>query len=270
MRPARSTLATAKTAVRSTVGLLPFFEYKLKLSRWPQARRLRLEEDRAVALLRRQLGVLPPATVATVIATYQRPVPLRAAVESALAQTFEDQRIIVVDDGAGITARLPEDPRLTIVTLPRNIGFAGIVRNVGIRLTSSRLIAFLDDDNTWDPQHLEVALRAHDRGARLTYSNLRRVDHEGRSVDELGEPFDRAAMRERSLVDTNVLVVERGDDVLFSRVPRRRGDFPLEDWELVWRLSRRLPVEHIPVATATYLLHAGSYYSQWGVEGPAA
>jgi glycosyltransferase involved in cell wall biosynthesis len=249
-----------------TVGTLPLFERWLEVSRWRSARALRREEDRLVATFIAEMGPLPAADVVTIVPTHRRPEMLAAAVASALAQTVTDQRIVVVDDGAGITARLPEDDRLTVVSLPCNVGTAGVVRNIGIRLSRSRLVAFLDDDNTWEPDHLETALAAHAAGVELSYSALRRVDGTGRTIDVLSEPFDRKAMRERSLVDTNVIVVRRRDDLAFSRVPRRRNDFPLEDWELVWRLSRTMRVAHVPTPTVRYLCHEGSNFSAWGTE----
>jgi glycosyltransferase involved in cell wall biosynthesis len=250
--------------VTRTVGHLPFFEYRLEVTRWRAARALRRREDDAVAVLAARLGPLPTADIVTIIPTYRRPELLRAAVASALAQPIPDHHVVVVDDGGATTTTLPEDERLTVLELPANLGTAGAVRNVGIRLSRSRLIAFLDDDNTWEPHHLEVATAAHARGADLTYSSLRRVDGDGRDIDVLDEAFDRHAMRERSLADTNAIVVRRGDDVHFSRVPRRRGDFPLEDWELVWRLSRRLRVHHVPDVTVRYVCHDGSNFSEWG------
>lgn len=266
-RPALVSVArlTARIAVDRSIGQLPLFEYLLESRRMVPARRLRRLEDRYVEMLHRQLGALPPADVVTVIATYRRPAQLREAVASALGQTYPDHRVVVVDDGGGLPCGLPEDPRLTAISLPANVGVAGIVRNVGIRLSSSRLIAFLDDDNVWDPHHLEVAVAGHDEDGEVgvTYSQLRRVDERGELIDVIGEPFSRRALRRTPISDTNVLVIRRDDRVRFSRVPRRRGDFPLEDWELLWRLSRRMAVRFIPVVTATYLQHGGSYFSEW-------
>ncbi|MCZ9339840.1 glycosyltransferase family 2 protein, partial [Streptomyces sp. TRM76130] len=105
-------------------------------------------EDAETRRLAADLPAPPTALVATVIATHRRPEALRAAVRSALAQTVRDQVVIVVDDGAGLPG-LPDDPRLSAVSLSRNTGVAGVVRNVGIRLTRSRYVAFLDDDNLW-------------------------------------------------------------------------------------------------------------------------
>ncbi len=269
MSIADSSRSALKWGVTRTVGELPFFEYRLRATCWKAARQLREREGAEVAALARQGVRIPRSEVATIIPTYRRPDRLGDSVESALAQSFTDQQVVVVDDGAGVEATLPDDPRLTVVHLSRNVGVAGVVRNVGIGISDSRLIAFLDDDNTWEPDHLERAVEAHRAGAEFTYSSLRRVDADGELVDVLGEPFSRRAMRERSLVDTNVIVVRRGPDVHFSRTPRHRGDFPLEDWELTWRLSRRLRVQHIPAITVRYVQHAGSNYSEWGGDSPS-
>jgi glycosyltransferase involved in cell wall biosynthesis len=204
-----------------------------------------------------------------VISSYRRPALLPLAVASALEQSVTDNHVVVVHDGPGLEP-LPEHPRLTTLELPHNLGICGVVRNVGIRLSSSRLVAFLDDDNTWRPDHLERALDAHAAGAELSYSMLERVTARGELIDIVGEPFDRRAMKERSFIDASNIVVRRGPDVLFSRVPRRHGDFPREDWELAWRSSRRLRVVHIPHVTVRYVLHAGSHYSEWATtEDPA-
>jgi hypothetical protein len=51
--------------------------------------------------------------------------------------------------------------------------------------------------------------------------------------------------------------------VAFSRTPRRRGDFPGEDWELAYRLSRRLATVHVPEPTVIYRVHGGSNFTDW-------
>jgi glycosyltransferase involved in cell wall biosynthesis len=252
----------ARHVVDRSVGLLPLFEYQLEVRRWPRAAQALAGERRAARQLRAQLRRLPTADVVTVIPTYRRPDAVVRAVESALAQTVTDHHVIVVDDGAGLPA-LPASPRLTAVSLPANTGNVGVVRNVGMRLTRSRLVAFLDDDNTWHPDHLERSLAAHAEGTALTYTGLARVDGDGGIVDVLDEPFYRHAMRERSFVDASSIVVRRAPGVWFSRVPRRFGDIPREDWELVWRLSRRRRVVHVPGVSAVYVVHDGSHFTDW-------
>ncbi len=193
----------------------------------------------------------------TVIATFRRPEGLVDAVRSALAQDLDDHLIVVVDDGGGLP-ELPDDPRVLALPLSRNYGCLGMVRNVGIRVTDSRVLSFLDDDNTWRPDHLRLSLAALDAGADLTYTDLHRVRADGTTFDVLSEPFDRRAMWLRSYVDSNALVLRRDRHVLFSRIPRQK-----EDWALVLRLSRSRRVTHVPHATVRYLVNPNSHYTDW-------
>ncbi len=219
---------------------------------------LRRFEDAEVARLRVDR---PEFLVTTVMATYKRPSLLPIAVESALAQTVTDHQVIVVDDGGGLPS-LPDDPRVVAVSLSRNTAIAGLVRNVGIRLTRSRYVAFLDDDNTWRPDHLETMLAGLRRGADLVYSAVERHYPDGTVLDVLSTPFDRKSFVDDSpYVDTNAIVVRRGP--LFSRIPRVTTTFPKEDWEFVYRASRHGVVTHIPEPTVRYLINEGSYYTDW-------
>ena len=65
------------------------------------------------------------ARVACIVPTYKRRERLVSAIESILAQTFQDFVIVVVDDGGGLPD-LPKDPRLTAVSLSKNVGIAGV------------------------------------------------------------------------------------------------------------------------------------------------
>src|SRR6185312_14088649 len=151
-----------------------------------------------------------------------------SAINSVPAQERGDFVIIVVDDGAGLPA-LPRDPRLFAMSLSRNCGIAGLVRNVGIRLSSSEFIAFLDDDNIWEPQHLAVSVQALEQGADLIYTAVRRRRPDGSELDILSKPFDRRRFSdESSFVDTNAIVLRRAACPLFSRLPRPRYMFPRE------------------------------------------
>ena len=202
----------------------------------------------------------------TVIATYRRPTTLVDAVRSALDQTVEDHVVVVVDDGGGVPDELPADPRLVILELDRNDGCLGVVRNVGLRLTDSTFVAFLDDDNTWEPDHLAVSLAALRAGADVSYTALQRVLPDGTELDVLSVPFEGVDMWSRNPVDSNALVFRRRDEVRFSRIPKLK-----EDWALVMSLaSRGRRIVHVPQTTVRYLVNPASYYSAWGGEAAAA
>ena len=234
-RPAHgvTAAAAAKRAIRSSIGLWRLREVGNRVVLGPRQPAWRRFEDAEVARLR-PAEPRPALRVATVVPTYRRPGSVVRAVESALAQTVTEQTVVVVDDGGGLPP-MPSDPRLLAVSLRRNTGIAGLVRNVGIRITGSAMIAFLDDDNEWRPDHLEVALRALEGRtvgpADLVYTALSGGLPDGTPLDVLGVPFDRRSLSDRSYVDTNALVLRRTPRVRFSVLPRRRTTLPREDWE---------------------------------------
>ncbi|MGW3138570.1 glycosyltransferase family 2 protein [Streptomyces sp. NPDC001139] len=252
------------TLLKALFGWLVLFEARNKVLLAPSALRLRRVEDAETRRLSAELPTPPSALVATVIATHRRPEALRAAVRSALGQTVRDQVVMVVDDGAGLP-ELPADPRLFAVSLAHNTGVAGVVRNVGIRLTRSRYVAFLDDDNLWEPDHLERALAALEApgGPDGVYTALRRVLPDGSEKDVLSVPFDRRRAAREAFLDTNAFVARRDRSLRFSRLRRTPEVLPREDWELIRRYGRGHRVLHLPYPTVRYLVNPASFYTDW-------
>ncbi|MGH2956787.1 MAG: glycosyltransferase [Solirubrobacterales bacterium] len=122
-------------------------------------------------------------SVSVVIPTHQRRDLVRQAVRSVLAQTYRDFELIVVDDGSSDGTREALDgldPRIRYRWQP-NRG-AGAARNAGLRLARGSIVAFLDSDNLWTPEHLETltrALEGHPE-ADIAYTGLGRAGGETR------------------------------------------------------------------------------------------
>jgi hypothetical protein len=103
---------------------------------------------------------LTPA-VTVVLPTYQRRDLVRRAVASVLAQTVDDFELIVVDDGSTDGTREAlrgVDSRLVYVR-QENAGVSA-ARNNALRLARGEIVAFLDSDNRWLPDHLETVTAA--------------------------------------------------------------------------------------------------------------
>jgi hypothetical protein len=100
-----------------------------------------------------------------ILPTYQRRELVRRAVASALAQTYRDFELIVVDDGSTDgtgEALAPLGDRIRYEWQP-NRGVAA-ARNLALRLATGSILAFLDSDDQWLPNHLAVVtdlLRRH-------------------------------------------------------------------------------------------------------------
>jgi glycosyltransferase involved in cell wall biosynthesis len=252
-----------KKQIRRHIGLWPALEMKNRVAAATKTPGLSFFEDAEVARLKKEIGYTPAARIACIVPTFKRSKGLVSAVNSILRQTRQDFVIIIVDDGGGLPA-LPADPRIHAVSLSRNTKVLGLVRNVGARLTSSRYIAFLDDDNSWEPNHLDVAVAALEGDADLIYTSIRRRRPDGSDLDILSGDFDRRKFSDASCwVDANAIALKREAFKPFSRIPRTKKTFPKEDWEFVWRVSGNSKVVHIPTVTVNYLVNPESYFTAW-------
>ena len=97
-----------------------------------------------------------------IVTTHRRPVVVRRAVASALAQSLRDIEVIVVVDGpddetvSGLER--VEDSRLRVHVRASNCGQAAAI-NTGASLARAPWIALLDDDDEWMPEKLDIQLR---------------------------------------------------------------------------------------------------------------
>ena len=93
-----------------------------------------------------------------VIPLYNKRHHVARAVQSVLAQTFQDYELLVIDDGStdGGEKLVREftDPRVFLFQ-QKNMGVSS-ARNRGIELARGELVAFLDADDEWKPGFLET------------------------------------------------------------------------------------------------------------------
>jgi glycosyltransferase involved in cell wall biosynthesis len=101
----------------------------------------------------------PTLPIAVVIPAYNRARLVASALESVLAQTRAPAEIIVVDDGStDDTAAVAQSFGATVLR-QSNAGVSA-ARNAGVRIARSPWIAFLDSDDLWAANKLEVQWEA--------------------------------------------------------------------------------------------------------------
>ncbi len=128
--------------------------------------------------------------ISVVVPVYNGERFLAETVISALAQSFGDYEIIVVDDGSQDST-----PRLISDFMRRDVRVRGIAqansgvaaaRNRGIAEAKGEFIAPLDADDLWKPQKLERQLLAFERGGKdvhLVYTWSERIDEESAIIE---------------------------------------------------------------------------------------
>jgi glycosyltransferase involved in cell wall biosynthesis len=183
-----------------------------------------------------------------VLPTHRRPHRLSGALASVLAQTYSHLEVLVVDDASPTPALKTvrdlcgEDGRVQVIRLETNRG-AAAARNAGLLRANGELVAFLDDDDRWEPQkvatQVEHLLANPDVGI-VSCNYL--IDHERSGVPPLtfrGPTTFTAEQVQWSnfpgsfsfvMARRNALGEELWLDELFPSV---------EDWDLWLRCSRR-------------------------------
>lgn len=147
--------------------------------------------------------------ISVVIPTYNRGFCIARAIDTVLCQTRTANEVIVVDDGSGDDTReivRSYGDRVTYL-FQRNAGVSA-ARNAGVRAARGEWIAFLDSDDEWIPEKLELQcsdVTKHPRAiAHMTDCSLGEGDEDRLSIfgmRGLRSEFERSPMRERPLCD---------------------------------------------------------------------
>jgi glycosyltransferase involved in cell wall biosynthesis len=207
--------------------------------------------------------------VSVVLPTANRRERLGTALSSALGQTHGHLEVIVVDD-ASTTAvddivEAAADSRARLIRRSVN-GGAAAARNTGLEAARGDLIAFIDDDDRWDPLKVarqvafldaypEVGLVTCDHRIErdtggsppLVFRGPGRVDADQMLWANFVGSFSFVMLR-RSLVEPALTI-----DEAFASA---------EDWDLWLRCSRLAPIGRVSEPLGAYVSHGGPRLSR--------
>jgi glycosyltransferase involved in cell wall biosynthesis len=105
-------------------------------------------------------------TVSVVMPCYNGASFIKEALDSAMIQTHLPAEIIIVDDGSTdnsaefITQYASDHPQVPIRLIQQQNAGEPAARNAGIEASNSNWVAALDTDDWWEPQKLELQLKA--------------------------------------------------------------------------------------------------------------
>lgn len=120
------------------------------------------------------------------MATYNGAKYLPEQIDSILSQTIQDIEIVISDDCSTdnswsvLEKYAAQDSRIKIFRNKTNLGFKKNFENV-IGFTSGEYVALCDQDDIWEPNHLEVLLD-NLSNKMISAGNSEMVDGEGNSI----------------------------------------------------------------------------------------
>ncbi|BAD85906.1 glycosyltransferase, family 2 [Thermococcus kodakarensis KOD1] len=204
--------------------------------------------------------------VSVVIPTYGRDRLLRRAIESVLNQTFDDFEILIIDGARSESTkelvRSYGDGRLRYIP-QRGKGIAN-ARNIGVLKARGDFIAFLDDDDRWRKDKLELQLEAFGElpsnyglvYTAFTYYYLERdkvlgIKHPKASGDVYGH------LLKDNITGTSTIMVKRE---CFKKAGLFREDFvTCEDWDMWLRMAKVCRFGAIDEPLVDYSIHSGQF-----------
>jgi glycosyltransferase involved in cell wall biosynthesis len=194
--------------------------------------------------------------VSVVIPAYNRARQIGRAIDSALNQTYRPIEVIVIDDGsrdntAEIVSGYPE----VRYYHQENRGASG-ARNRGVELARGEYIAFLDSDDFWVKNKLELQmrlmlrLRAPVLGARKKYvTEAAFVNPDKQAKTERYHFLTFKRQLKRTWIVPSTVVVRKDYFQRFSGFDSRLKI--AEDWDLWLRMARDAPIPRMN-AVLTY------------------
>jgi glycosyltransferase involved in cell wall biosynthesis len=133
--------------------------------------------------------------VSVIIPTYNGEAFLADTIQSVLDQIYTNFELIIVDDGSvDDTIRVInqfDDSRIKFVNLGKNCG-ADTARNVGIHQSNGNIIAFLDQDDLFHPEKLQVHVDYLEQHPLIgfTYNHRYELNYSSETIREIA-PFPK-------------------------------------------------------------------------------
>nr|WP_263012228.1 glycosyltransferase family 2 protein [Laspinema sp. D2d] len=210
--------------------------------------------------------------ISVIIPAYNAESTLLETIESVLQQTFTDFEILVINDGSqDRTQTLAEgitDPRVQVFTYPN--GGVCAARNRGIALAKGKYIAFLDADDLWTRDKLELqwaALQENPK-AGVAYSSTCLMNMNSHQELPTFHPTLKAEwggnLYEKLLVQN---FIHSGSNPLIRREAIASvGEFDMAcassaDWDYWLRLAKHWPFVAVPKYQILYRRSPGSMSS---------
>lgn len=208
-------------------------------------------------------------TISIVIPAYNAARTILATLESVQKQTFSDFEIIVINDGStDQTVELlstVEDPRLKVFSYGN--GGLPVARNRGISQSTGAFITFLDADDLWTEDKLELQLAALQQNpkAGVAYSWTCNMEENGESfqpghqVTFEGNVYPKLLLGNFIASGSNIMVRQEAIESVGEFDPSLKS---CEDWDFYLRLAACWSFVVVPKPQILYRQSSGAMSSK--------
>ena len=190
--------------------------------------------------------------VSIIMPTYNRGYIIERAIDSVIAQTYQNWELIIVDDASNDNTKQVlskySDLRIRCYVNEHNKG-ANESRNIGASYAQGEFLAFLDSDNYWPNNKLELQMDVYQKYSESRIFLYGKVQiKEGNVIQEFPEEaISGEALKllelNKNIVDTNTIFMKKA---LFTEIGGFENSLPrLQDWELVLRMLYLFDVKGI-------------------------
>lgn len=210
--------------------------------------------------------------VTAVITTHKRePAVVERALKSILAQTHTNMEVIVVDDSPAdfplreAVGEMVKGYGVTYIPHEKCQG-ACVARNTGLAHANGDFIAFLDDDDEWKPEKIELQLAVFtDDDIALVYCNHEVLDETTGTRTAQSHLCRKGQVYGELIVDN--FIGSTSFPLLRTSALREIGGFdPLmlsaQDYDVWLRLSEKFTVSYVEEPLVIYHVHAGEQISK--------
>jgi glycosyltransferase involved in cell wall biosynthesis len=204
--------------------------------------------------------------VSVVIPAYNAESYLAETLQSVFAQSYSDYEVIVVDDGSNDgTRQVMESFKPRIKALRKANGGPASARNLAIDKSAGEYIAFLDSDDLWVEEKLQMQVEFLDAnpdvglvyGEALMFSgdgDDKRI--EGR-IGYTGDPSFRLLLY-GDFIPNSTVVIRRACVEKVGLLNESRELVAVEDYEYWMRIARSFPIAAISKPLTYYRLRDGN------------
>jgi len=202
--------------------------------------------------------------ISVVIPNYNYGRYLGQAIDSVVSQTFDNLEIIVVDDGS--TDNSIEVAKMygkKIILIRKENGGVSSARNLGIAHSTGLFVCFLDADDYWESNKVELQLRvALKTDAGLVYSGYLECDSNLLAIREITPIFQGSCEnRYRKMPGSAIALLGTSTALIRRDVLNLVGEFDTNlntsaDWDFLRRASKVTNFAFVSRSLVRYRRHS--------------